>query len=383
MEQDMTMAAIKQRFLPLLKGNPLLIEWFLQLFPTEHPPEGQDNEFEELQTKNELPFEEIPAALVLAESGSDATQTQTSCPIKYMQGRIQYGNRYILPADLSFLATSYELTRTGGKGETTTTTTKGASASTPTSTGNSSTRSKGKRGAVGSKKSEKSIVGCIHAVGPQFCDETEDFSSGTSGTNSSLVTGQREEPLCDVATLKAHMNRLNPPMAVDATTTSSATGAEEAKISPKKPHEWKTIPIDVKTSKTTNKQPLSPKKGSPRRAQNETKRKRQSSTTDKTNRESGAKAAVETVKPVEDTRTSSGNDGGKAGTASTTETTESVIEWTREEDKLILEVVNGQQGKTEEQILEQLSTAIPSRSRSDIRTRFQFIINVLKKFTSA
>lgn len=35
-EEDMTgMISIKQRFIAILRGNPLILQWFLQLFPTE------------------------------------------------------------------------------------------------------------------------------------------------------------------------------------------------------------------------------------------------------------------------------------------------------------------------------------------------------------
>lgn len=56
-------------------------------------------------------------------------------------------------------------------------------------------------------------------------------------------------------------------------------------------------------------------------------------------------------------------------------------EWTREEDKILLEAINGQEDKTEDQIMEELMQAIPGRIRDDIYTRFQFLINVLKKFS--
>lgn len=37
---NLTMEKIKTAIIPLLKGNQLLIDWFLQLFPTEKPPNG-------------------------------------------------------------------------------------------------------------------------------------------------------------------------------------------------------------------------------------------------------------------------------------------------------------------------------------------------------
>lgn len=37
---DVSMERVKNTILPLLKGNKLLTDWFLQIFPTECPPEG-------------------------------------------------------------------------------------------------------------------------------------------------------------------------------------------------------------------------------------------------------------------------------------------------------------------------------------------------------
>lgn len=36
---DITMEKVKSIILPLLKGNRLLIDWFLQIFPMERPPD--------------------------------------------------------------------------------------------------------------------------------------------------------------------------------------------------------------------------------------------------------------------------------------------------------------------------------------------------------
>lgn len=36
---DVTMDKVRGSILPLLKGNTLLIDWFLQMFPSEPPPE--------------------------------------------------------------------------------------------------------------------------------------------------------------------------------------------------------------------------------------------------------------------------------------------------------------------------------------------------------
>lgn len=36
---DVSMDRVRNAILPLLKGNKLLTDWFLQIFPCERPPE--------------------------------------------------------------------------------------------------------------------------------------------------------------------------------------------------------------------------------------------------------------------------------------------------------------------------------------------------------
>lgn len=362
-EEGVNMATIRQRFLPMLKGNPLLIDWFMQLFPLERPPEPSIDEFEELQTKNELPFEEIPAALILADHSDSAP----ACGIKYLQGRIQYGNRYILPGDLSFLATSYEL-----------------EADKPHKSNLSSRKSK--RGLNNRQEEpEEEVadvfaescspadqhVGCVHAVDLPWEVKVEEAEE-QGGPNAANSSG-RQEPLCDAATLQAHKNRLNPSIGTDSNSTTTTGTADDTKTSsPKKITEWKTTPMTSKGRRmvvSPKKTPIntsaqtttttSPKKvGTP-------KRKRQSSRT--------VAVAVEEEKQQQQEP--------EQREVEELSTPPEPPEWTREEDKILLEAINGQEDKTEEQILDELLVALPGRAREAVNTRFQFLINVLKKFS--
>lgn len=109
---DVTMEAIKAKILPLLKGNPILADWFVALFPTEKPGEPTPSDYETVNveknqqsddiTDNLESFEKIPASELFPD-----TENTSGCGIKYLQGRIFYGNRILLPAKLSFLA--YEM----------------------------------------------------------------------------------------------------------------------------------------------------------------------------------------------------------------------------------------------------------------------------------
>lgn len=343
-EEGVTMATIKQRFLPLLKGNPLLVDWFMQLFPTEAPSEPRDDEFEELQTKNEQPFEEIPASQIMADAGDSSA----GCAIKYMQGRIQYGNRYILPADLSFLATSYQLDGEKDKQR--------SRKSKKTVTG------KPNREQIPESPKEQLAtssppVGCVHAMGPAW-----EFNDGEEQLNQTAV---KEEPLCDAVTLRMHMNRLNPVIGADGH-SGTVGGNEELKGSPKKATEWKTMSIN-----TRRKRNVSPKKtavGSPKKgSETPTARKKRQTNVSapKPDHPGNSVSAGSGDKPQTDKGKPSPEDG----------------DWTRDEDKLILEAISYQEDKTEEQVLDELTEAIPVRTRSEISSRFQFLINILKKFS--
>lgn len=53
-DTNVTMEMMKSKILPLLRGNQLLIDWFLQIFPSERIPESTSDEYESLIIKNNL-----------------------------------------------------------------------------------------------------------------------------------------------------------------------------------------------------------------------------------------------------------------------------------------------------------------------------------------
>lgn len=100
-EPDVTFERIKTRVLPLLKGNPLLIDWFLQsIGPDKCESSKEEYETLVLRKGNESfdddQFEYIPQSEVLPDPNDNP------CHIRYMNGRLFYGNRFPLPAKLSF-----------------------------------------------------------------------------------------------------------------------------------------------------------------------------------------------------------------------------------------------------------------------------------------
>lgn len=100
-EPDLTIERIRTRILPLLKGNQLLIEWFLQCIVPDKCESSKD-EYETLvlrkgnESFDDDSFECIPNGEICADPNDNP------CHIRYLNGRLFYGNRFPLPAKLSF-----------------------------------------------------------------------------------------------------------------------------------------------------------------------------------------------------------------------------------------------------------------------------------------
>lgn len=107
-DPDVTIERIRSKILPLLKGNQLLIDWFLQCVGPDKCESSKD-EYETLVLRkgNELfdddQFEYIPQSEIVADPNDNP------CHIRYINGRIFYGSRFPVPAKLSFSATPCSL----------------------------------------------------------------------------------------------------------------------------------------------------------------------------------------------------------------------------------------------------------------------------------
>lgn len=104
-EDDVKLEQIKTKIFPLLKGNPLLIEWFKQCFPSEY--EHPADEYESLgfhKAENTHPADdESDVYENVNQSEIVADPVENPCNIRYLNGRVYYGSRILLPAKLSFL----------------------------------------------------------------------------------------------------------------------------------------------------------------------------------------------------------------------------------------------------------------------------------------
>lgn len=106
-EEDLKLEQIKTKIFPLLKGNPLLIEWFKQCFPNDTTYDYPTDEYESLgfhkaenahqaDDENDV-YENIHQSEIMADP------VENPCHIRYLNGRVYYGSRILLPAKLSFL----------------------------------------------------------------------------------------------------------------------------------------------------------------------------------------------------------------------------------------------------------------------------------------
>lgn len=106
-EDDLKLEQIKTKVFPLLKGNPLLIEWFKQCFPNDTTTDCPGEDFESLsfyraenahQTDDENDvYENVNQSEIVSDP------VDNPCHVRYLNGRMYYGGRILLPAKLSFL----------------------------------------------------------------------------------------------------------------------------------------------------------------------------------------------------------------------------------------------------------------------------------------
>lgn len=182
-ESDLTMERLKSKILPLLKGNQLLIDWFLQLFEQEKAPESAIDEHETLYIKKSLSDSENSVDNHEELLSSDLLEIDVSdsmCGVKYLNGKLQYRGRIILPAKISFLAYDSHHDDTSTREE------------------------------IGNQL-------CVHELRKYVntnYPKPEDKASEKTIQKVQKVIKKRFKPekykLCDAQTLKAHAIRLNP-----------------------------------------------------------------------------------------------------------------------------------------------------------------------------
>lgn len=105
--ENVTIEMVKESILPLLKGNPLLIDWFQQMFSNEKPIDYNEADSETINwkktTTENVDSTEVYEELMLSDVPSNSESP--ACGVRYFQGNIMYSGRTCtLPAKISFLA---------------------------------------------------------------------------------------------------------------------------------------------------------------------------------------------------------------------------------------------------------------------------------------
>ncbi|XP_055636041.1 uncharacterized protein LOC129775376 [Toxorhynchites rutilus septentrionalis] len=393
-EKNVTMDLIKLRILPLLKGNPLLIEWFLQLFPSEKPPESSLSDHEVISTKK-LSMLDSPDAIHTYEEvsfgdiPSESTGESTICGTKYIQGRIIYGT---LPARLSFLAHNCTIS--------------------PSQNGISQPK------------------GCMHNVNVRNVEKSRQ-SADCEDQNHTQDENQETQryKLCDDTTFKAHAIRLNPLVhsgkginysdvahllipESGVSTESNSSVEQDKQTSPKK-QQMKTL-IKKRINSPVNKKP-SLGKSSP------TTNKKAPQVTPS---DSGVISVSKKLKSMIDESSGAGSDKFTQASSPLTmkrkpvamstpsvpvpTKKEKIIKkpsveqslpenkteacepkekssthcWTRDEDKVILEEIKSGYSTVDE-LVDRIGRKIENRNFSEIKDRYEFLMDVLKKVQRA
>ncbi|XP_055309941.1 uncharacterized protein LOC129573467 [Sitodiplosis mosellana] len=255
-DPDVTIDRIRSKILPLLKGNQLLIDWFIQCVAPDKCDSTKD-EYETLVLRkgNESfdadQFEYIPQSEVIADPN------ENPCHIRYMNGRIFYGNRFPLPAKLSFSATI------------------------PCS---SDSLEPEKQSVMGS--GDKNLhYHCVHNI-KDFADSkmrdrhhlevgnsgpTEDVDNSDDEQHFSIPFEKMDEEdgesvsnhiLCDDASLRAHSIRLNPSLHLPVQTKSAHIRKTNSPNAKKMALDGSKSPINKKTVSPLSMTPQNVESGS-------------------------------------------------------------------------------------------------------------------------
>lgn len=373
-EQDLTMDRIKAKVLPLLKGNQLLIDWFLELF--DKPIESLPGEYESVYIKKSLSdsdnsidnYEEIHSKDLIECENIEQLNT---CNVRYRNGKLTYHGT-LLPAKISFLAFDAPST--------------------------SSTNSE-----------ETSL--CMHQIRRhvKFNDSKKVEETVDESKNLPKRLAKKFK-LCDAQTLHAHAVRLNsvhaqngeklsdlahllvPPSGNKGDTSTDDKSPKKQKNLKKSPK--KTVNNKSPTSSSGNSITISPTQQSPSKAIQTAKKLRSlidDSPEEQAKKKMKQSDSAESSKVLNCGKSSEKKKSQLKGdrscdspsTSKKSDNEESPVDeergaggWTRDEDQLILEQFQlGYDNK--EDLLDVLLLKL-TRTRSEINIRYEFLLDIVK-----
>lgn len=347
-EQDLTLERLKSKILPLLKGNQVLIDWFMDLF--DRPSETcAPDEYENLHMKKTLNDSET------IDDGYEEMQSQDliecdnnsflTCGVKYINGKIMYRCKTLLPAKISFLASDNMICDDKSIQEDTTTSF------------------------------------CVHEIRKhiQFNDSKKpNPDNQTDEKVKKKKPGRKKFKVCDAQVLHAHAIRLNPIHAqngeklsdvMNMLETSCKNGTAE---SPKKQNCNKIVKKPNSSPKKVFKSPSSSSSDvSMNLSSPHIKKQKLMDSSGDSDRLNELMDEDDPMVPVQATE----EDEKKLREPE-------VVAWTREEDKLILEEI--QRGITnKDELIKNLINKLENRNEREITERFEFLLNFLTNLTSS
>ncbi|XP_063709200.1 uncharacterized protein LOC134837743 [Culicoides brevitarsis] len=225
--ENVTIEMVKESILPLLKGNPLLIDWFQQMFATEKPIDCNEADSETINWKKTTLEDDstgVYEELVLSDVPSK--DESPACGVRYFQGNIMYSGRtFTLPAKISFLA--YETVVQMEKKEMAARKNKSMEATEPKDGTNcchaiktfADTRLTEKSKTVGNEKDTNSSHSSDEVENNLAGEGLKVVKKETTAANTSngkedgdgyYSTDDEQPKLADANTLKVHAIRLNP-----------------------------------------------------------------------------------------------------------------------------------------------------------------------------
>ncbi|KAH8234102.1 hypothetical protein KR038_001346 [Drosophila bunnanda] len=103
---NVSMKKVENKIMPLLKGNQFLCDWFVQQFPQGKPPKRILSPVETINLHDVQNNTTGKYTEMIQEFIDVPAPSKPGCHIKYINGRIFYGAKILLPAKLSFMAAS-------------------------------------------------------------------------------------------------------------------------------------------------------------------------------------------------------------------------------------------------------------------------------------
>jgi len=354
-EADLTLDRLKLKVLPLLKGNQLLIDWFMQLF--DRPTNSLPDEHEIVHIKKSMSDSESSAdnheeIVELIESENNDFG---SCGVKYINGKVMYRGRTLFPAKITFLAHDAPLYE-------------------------------GKKNRIPSL--------CVHEIRRHVkfseAKKAEDAAATATSIPKKKLRTSRRYKLCDQQTHHAHAVRLNTihlhsnerlsdlaPLLIPPPPTpggddkqhsprKSAKAAKKAGNSPV--NQKKNLSKSPSSSSGNSVTSTSPSNGSPSSKALQTA-KRLKSLVEETNEDQAKKKAKVTDDAIDQPSTS------RMESKISEDVAKPDGSWTRDEDKMILEEIKAGYSSKDEllgKLCKKLARALP-----EISTRYEFLLDLL------